>query len=83
MACDALVFEGFTRERFNLIEQKVAEFGFRLPGDSGQESQKGFTLRWDFDEAAGTLTLQCLASPFFMPCSMVNEKLRQAVGSVR
>lgn len=82
MACDPLVFTDFTRDRFNRIGDKVAEFGFSLSADSGEESQKGFTLVWIFDEAAQTLTLQVTDSPFFVPCSTINDRIRQALTTI-
>jgi len=34
---------------------------------------------WSYDEAGGKLTIQCTNKPFFIPCSMIEERIRAAV----
>ncbi len=83
--CDEQVFSGVRAEHVAKFLQKGTEFGIgglQNPGNSGEASHSGFSLRWRFDPEQGTLAVQCTQSPMFVPCALINGKIRQAVDSV-
>ncbi len=85
MACDAVTVPGVTRGHVvNFLEQgaKIGLPNLAGQGDHGEASQSGVTVRWDFDEAAGTLTVQCIKSPMLLPCSMINTRIQQMLAFV-
>ena len=77
--CDAQIFNNITRERWVGMQSKAAQIGIELIGNSGQGTKQGFTFTWNYDEGLQTLTIQCLEHPFFAPCALVNEKVKELV----
>jgi hypothetical protein len=73
------VFEGFTQSRFDCLVAKAAASGVPITGSSGQGSKNGLTIRWAFDAVTGRLELQCLDSPFWASCGMINSKMHDLV----
>ncbi len=83
--CDEQVFSGVRAEHVAQFLEKGAQFGVSGldgAGNSGEASHSGFSLRWHYDPEAGTLAVQCTKSPMFVPCSLVNSKIKQALDSV-
>ena len=74
-SCAAQTFTNITSDRFAAIQQKAAQSGINITGNSGQTNQQGFTFSWQFDPTAQTLTIQCLDHPFFAPCGTINGKI--------
>lgn len=84
-ACDPNLFGNIDRPAFNRL---IATLAKQYPNidpsnvaDTGQESGDGYTISWDFNEAAQTLTVQCLDSPWYAPCSAINEAIEEAVAA--
>ncbi len=83
--CEEQVFSGVRPEHVSQFLEKGAEFGFGAiagAGNSGEVSHSGFSLRWHYEPEAGTLLVQCTKSPAFVPCGLVNSKIKQAIDSV-
>ena len=83
--CEEQGFSGVTSEHIGMFLEKAEQFG--LPGlagqgHSGQASHMGVTVKWAYDESAKTLSVQCTESPMLLPCSLINNKIREAVTSV-
>ena len=51
----------------------------RSPGTGSTEYQ-GMQFLWNYDAAAGSLTIQCTDKPIFIPCSMIESRIRALVG---
>jgi hypothetical protein len=82
MSCDALVFTKVDATKFACVAKNVAaEVGVPIDGPAGTQTKGGFTVTWNFDEAAGSLTIQCLDSPFGVPCVLINSKIKGLVGA--
>jgi hypothetical protein len=58
---------------------KTAAAGFPLAGDSGQVSSGGYLIGWNYDVSSNVLEIECVSSPFFVPCSIINGKIRDLV----
>lgn len=83
MACDALTFTGVDRSKLSAVRETVErEYGIRIDSDHGQQAERGFTLKWDYDPAARTLRIQCTGKPFIVPCAVVNKRIRDLAGDV-
>jgi len=79
--CDPQIFPDITPEQFACLVAKAAAQGIEIAGNSGSASRDGVTIAWDYDDAGQILTLQCTASPFFIPCNMINARLQGLVDS--
>jgi hypothetical protein len=83
--CAAQVFSGVTQERFNCLVQTATANGIKISGNQGQAVVKhgivSAMIRWDYDPAAQTLTLQYLNPSFLAPCDRVNGMLHDLLDS--
>ena len=82
MSCDPLVFTQVDAAKFACVAEKVAgTVGVPMDGPTGTHSKGGFTVAWNFNEEAATLTIQCLESPWNRPCIFINAKIKELVGA--
>jgi len=80
--CDAQTFPGVTQAQFECLAQKAqSSFGITLSGNNGTQSKSGFTMTWNFDPVAQTLTIQCTEKPIFPTCGMITSQIESAVNS--
>jgi hypothetical protein len=80
-SCAKQIFSNITPEQFTCICQQIeSKFGVTLPGDSGQITQSGFTVEWNYDSQTQEFDVQCLDSPFFVSCSKINQSIQEVVG---
>lgn len=82
MSCDTLTFTGITQAQFSELEQKGADAGVAVSGNSGEASHSGVTIAWNYDPATLTLTLTCTHKPFIVGCEYVNSQLTKLVQSL-
>ena len=83
--CEEQSFEGIAPEHFAAFLAKGEEMGLPKPasdGPVGEATHSGVTIRWNFDAAARTLTVQCTKSPAMLPCSFINSRIKEAVASI-
>jgi hypothetical protein len=79
-SCAKQTFSNITPEQFTCICQQIeSKLGVTLPGDSGQITQSGFTVEWDYNSQTQELDVQCLDSPVFVPCSTINQSIHEVV----
>jgi hypothetical protein len=79
-SCAKQTFSNITPEQFTCICQQIeSKLGVTLPGDSGQITQSGFTVEWNYDRQTQELDVQCLDSPVFVPCSTINQSIQDVV----
>lgn len=79
MSESPLVFPDLAPDAWACIQQKAADRGFHLTGDTGQLEQMGVTIGWAYDSARQTLTFTTLNKPVFIPQSMVESQLRNLI----
>ncbi len=80
-ACAVQTFQTVTQAHFDCLVQKASGWGIIISGIEGQSSKDGITVRWKFDPASQTLELQCLDSPFFLSCGLINNRIHDLVDS--
>jgi hypothetical protein len=82
MSCDPLVFTQVDAAKFACVAKKVSDtLGVPINEPIGAQSQDGVTVAWNFDQKAGSLTIQCLDSPWNKPCIFINAKIKELVGA--
>lgn len=74
-ACPSLTYENVTADKWAKIKAEVeAEMPSLAPmPDTGSGVHDNVTLEWVY--VAGTLTLTCTDSPFWLSCSMINGEI--------
>ena len=75
-ACEPQIFQDVSAEKWACLRNAIAAEGYAVTGDTGEASGQGVTLRWAYDAAAQTLTIQCMKHPVFIPCAIVNSRIR-------
>ena len=78
-ACAMLSYNNVTQNAWNCGVQAAANYGVTITTNSGSASASGFTIAWNYNPDAQTLTLQCTDSPFWAPCSVINSHINNAV----
>jgi len=74
-ACASQTFSNVSPTKWACLKTKISAAGYAIGSDQGSVSDQGYTIAWRYDAAAQTLTLQCLDSPWWVPCSAVNAKI--------
>jgi hypothetical protein len=79
-ACDAIVFNGITQEKWNCIKETVEEnTGIVIDSDSGSTTRSGFTVTWSCNFETQVLTFQVTDKPMMIPCEMIYSRFRAVV----
>lgn len=73
--CDTQIFNGITPEQFAKLSEKAKEAGIPIEGPSGEATKMGIHFGWNYKEAEGRLTIQCIQVPFFVSCNDVNARI--------
>ena len=72
----ARTYEGITSIHYaKIVAEADKELSMTLAGNSGYASADGVTINWNYDPASQVLVLQCLAKPWYVPESLVDDKL--------
>jgi hypothetical protein len=80
-ACAMLSYNNVTPAAWQCGVAKAAGYGITISSNSGSVTEKGFTVKWNYNPAAQTCTLQCTDSPWIVPCSLINGTINDAVES--
>ncbi len=83
--CDEQLFQGVTREHLQKFVARGAQFGLPTsgpPADHGEVTYMGVTVHWRYNADAQTLSVQCIKSPMLVPCTMINNQIKEAVSAV-
>ncbi len=79
-ACEPLVFNGVSQEKWDCIKQTVQQkTGILIETDSGSTTRMSFTVTWNCDLAAQTLTFQVTDKPVMIPCETIYSRFREVV----
>jgi hypothetical protein len=79
MSCPAMTFSDLTPEKYAALAETAKARGLDISAPAGETTYQGFEFTWNYDAAAQALTLQCTAKPFFVPCSMIEQKIRELI----
>jgi hypothetical protein len=78
-ASEPQVFSPITPEQYASLISKAADAGITLIGNSGNASQFGVEVAWEYSPEALRLIIQCLKAPFFMSASTIDAQIRTMV----
>ncbi len=76
MSCPAITLQGVTVEKYATLLTTAQAQGLNLIGDSGATQFQGMDFTWNYDQPSATLTIQCTNKPIFIPCSMIESRIR-------
>ncbi|HTJ31384.1 MAG TPA: hypothetical protein VL346_12830 [Acidobacteriaceae bacterium] len=80
MACPEMRLEGITEERYARLLETAQAQGLNLSGECGKTHYQGMEFAWSYDAAGAALTIQCVEKPIFVPCGMIEGRIRALVG---
>jgi len=72
--------QDISAERYAQLLVTAQAQGLGLAGESGSTQFQGMGFSWSYDRAAEVLTIQCTEKPMFVPCSMIEARIRGLVG---
>jgi hypothetical protein len=79
VGCDPLNYSGVDAAKWECAKDVVRrEYGIDIGPDSGEASERGFTLSWRYDPSTQELEVHCTGKPFFVPCGTVNGRIDDA-----
>ena len=79
MGCDPLNYSRVDPAKWECAKDVVKrEYGIDIASDSGEASERGFTLKWTYDASTQELEVHCTGKPFFVPCGTVNGRINDA-----
>jgi hypothetical protein len=78
VACDQLLYAGVDASKWASVKEAVGRaYGMTIDSERGEAAKRGFTLKWTYDPSGQTLQIQCSKKPFIVPCSKVNDRIKQ------
>jgi hypothetical protein len=78
-SCPPIAFNSMTAEKFAALIQTAQSQGLAITGPTGSTSYQGMSFTWNYDPATESLTLQCTEKPIFIPCSMIESRIRALI----
>lgn len=77
--CPAITLCDITTEKYLSLLATARSQGLDLSGETGTTTYQGMDFTWTYDAAAQTLTIQCTDKPIFLPCSMIESRIRALI----
>jgi hypothetical protein len=74
--CPEIVATGITPEKYQSLVATAKAQGLDLTGETGSTTFQGMNFTWTYDAAGECLTIQCTEKPIFVPCSMIESRIR-------
>ncbi len=76
MSCPAITVQGVNAQKYATLIATAQGQGLNLNGLSGSTQFQGMDFAWNYEESSETLTIQCTNKPIFIPCSMIEARIR-------
>jgi hypothetical protein len=77
--CPAITLSEITAEKYQSLLATAKSQGLDLTGESGSTAYQGMDFTWRYDCTAASLTIQCTGKPIFIPCSMIESRIRALI----
>ena len=77
--CPEIVLSEITAEKYQSLLATAKAQGLDLSGETGSTTFQGMDFTWTYAPAAQSLAIQCTNKPIFVPCSMIESRLRSLV----
>jgi hypothetical protein len=78
--CPPITLEGISAEQYRLLLETAQAQGMDLRGESGSTSYQGMDFTWNYEAGAQRLTIVCTNKPIFVPCGMIETRIRGLAG---
>jgi len=78
--CLPMTFSGITPEKYAALLINAQAQGLQLTGEAGSTTFQGLEFTWSYDQPSASLTIHCTQKPIFVPCSMIESKIRSVLG---
>ncbi len=78
-ACPPMTFSNISEEKYETLLATAQSQGLQLTGYSGATAYQGMSFTWNYDLSSQSLTLLCTEKPFFVPCSVIEGKIRSLI----
>ena len=78
--CPEIVATGINPEKYQTLLATAKAQGLDLSGVTGSTTYQGLDFTWTYDAAGESLTIQCTGKPIFVPCSMIESRIRALIG---
>jgi len=78
-ACAMLSYNNVTPTVWSCGVNAAAQYGVQITPNIGQATPDGFTIAWNYNPGAETLSIQCTDSPFWAPCGLISSKINDAI----
>jgi hypothetical protein len=77
--CPEIVLSEITAEKYQSLLATAKAQGLDLTGETGSTAFQGMDFTWTYDSAGQCLAIQCTNKPIFVPCSMIESRIRSLV----
>ena len=77
--CPPIALSEITSEKYAALLTQAQSQGLNLVGESGSTTFQGMDFTWSYDAAGQTLTIQCTDKPIFIPCSLIESRIRSLI----
>ena len=77
--CPEIVLSEITADKYQSLLATAKAQGLDLTGETGSTTFQGMDFTWTYDPAAQSLAIQCTNKPIFVPCSMIESRLRALI----
>jgi hypothetical protein len=74
--CPEIVLSEITAEKYQALLATAKAQGLDLTGETGCTTFQGMDFTWTYDSVGQCLTIQCTGKPIFVPCSMIESRIR-------
>lgn len=80
MACSPVSYPGVSASVFELLKKELENNGFSITGTSGTiNGPFNIVMEYSWDEATETLHTKVVNKSFFVPCSQIENQLRNYI----
>jgi len=77
--CPEITLSGITPEKYETLLATAKAQGLDLAGISGSTHYQGMDFAWTYAPEAQSLTIQCTGKPIFVPCGMIESRIRALI----
>jgi hypothetical protein len=77
--CPEIVLSEITPEKYQSLLATAKAQGLDLSGVTGSTTFQGMDFTWTYSPAAQSLAIECTNKPIFVPCSMIESRIRALI----
>jgi len=74
-----MTFEEISEEKYQALLATAQAQGLALVGIHGDTTYQGLDFTWHYDAPTQCLTIHCTGKPIFVPCGMIESRIRALI----